>query len=98
MGGKVEIKYRFENVLDTIDAIYVPVIDGLLQIALGVDDNGSIKHVMLNQSGTNQHIVLSGIVGSGKSMAVTFILSSLCRMYGRNLKVHYVDGKAVEYA
>lgn len=98
MDEKVEFKYRFEDVIDAVDSIYVPATAGLLQVPLGANDDGSIKYVMLNQSGADQHISVSGVTGSGKSMAVTFILSSLSRMYGRNLKVHYIDGQAVEYS
>ncbi len=67
-----------------------------IHIPIGIDEDGNVKFVTLDDSDNRQHMSIMGVSGSGKTTALHWAMAGLQRMYKKNLRVWFIDGMDCE--
>lgn len=81
------VKDLLKKVDTNFDGIAVPI---------GITPCGLLEYAQLLDGRETSNMLACGIVGSGKSKYIQFIIQSLIDLYGHDIKVQYIDGKKCE--
>lgn len=89
----ISIPITTSNKVKLLDTKYKKVFDKGLNIFAGIDEDGSIRTINMEDV---PHILVSGMTGSGKSVMINSIICSLLKQKKYKLNFSFIDTKRVE--